>query len=74
MLDTGSWTASATSGFPNSGEAFESTILVTNEGTVTLIQVHVNDADGVITCDEEQPVAELGVGESYQCAHSHEVC
>lgn len=71
--NTGSWTDSDSSKFPDAGEEITCTIVVANEGTVTLKDVEVTDTSGDVSCKETQPVKGLGVGESYQCTTSHEV-
>lgn len=74
---TGEWADSDSNpnGLPDAGEKVDYTIVVTNEGTVTLKNVEAKSASGSVICtdDVSQPVAELGVGDSYGCTASREV-
>ena len=65
---------------PDAGETVDYTIVVTNNGTVTLKDVQATSlTSGVVSCtddlgqDLQQPVAYLGVGEWYTCTGSHSV-
>lgn len=57
---------------PDAGETIVYTIVVTNEGTVTLVNVEAISTSGNVNCgDVAQPVAMLHVGASYECTASH---
>lgn len=57
---------------PDAGEEIVYTIIVTNEGTVTLTNVEAASTSGDVTCDDvAQPMAVLAVGASYECTVSH---
>lgn len=74
---TGEWVDSDSDAndLPDAGEEVAYTITVTNEGTVTLKNVVASSTGGSIVCAEDvaQPVAELGVDQSYECTTSVEV-
>lgn len=60
--------------FPDAGETMVYTITVKNAGTVTLEEVEVVGTSGVVNCiNDLQPVAELAVGDSYECETYHQV-
>jgi len=61
--------------FPGAGEEIAYTVVVTNEGTVTLENVEAASPGDAFICDDdvEQPVAVLGVGGSYRCTESRQV-
>lgn len=63
---------SSSNDIPDAGEEIVYTIVVTNEGTVTLKNVEATSTSGKVTCDNfAQPVAVLDVGASYECTASH---
>lgn len=69
---TGELMDSGSDDLPYAGEEIVYTIVVTNEGTVTLENVEATSTSGDVSCDDvAQPVAMLGVGESYECTASH---
>lgn len=70
---TGLWEDADFSGFAHAGEKRDITRVVTNEGTVTLKDVEVTEADSSPACSETQPVDTLGAGESYECTSVYEV-
>lgn len=76
------WADSDNDKLPDAGEKVDYTIVVTNEGTVTLQDVKAVSARGSVVCtdgnddlaqDVAQPVAELRVGRWYACTTSLEV-
>lgn len=78
----GEWVDSDSSpnGRPDAGETIHYTIVVTNNGTVTLKNVEATSlTSGPVSCTDHlgrtlsQPVADLGVLEWYKCAGSHSV-
>ena len=71
---------SSPNGRPDAGETIHYTIVVTNNGTVTLKNVEATSlTSGPVSCTDHlgrtlsQPVADLGVLEWYKCAGSHSV-
>lgn len=72
----GEWVDSDSNDLPDAGEDVVYTIVIANEGTVTLKDVEARSASGSVICTDDvaQPVAELRVGESYECTASREVC
>ena len=60
--------------FPDVSQEIAYTIVVTNLGTVTLANVRATSPGGAFICDGvDQPVAVLGVGDSYRCTESRQV-
>lgn len=72
-VNTGSWNDLDSSSFPDAGENVVYTIVVTNEGTVTLHNVQVSDTSGEVSCDKAQPMASLDVGASFGCSAFQQV-
>lgn len=77
---TGGWVDSNSNGLPDAGEQVGYTVVVTNDGTVTLKNVEATSpTSGDVSCTDDlgetllQPVAALGVGEWYKCTGSHSV-
>ena len=77
---TEKWDDSNSNRMPDADETFDYTIVVTNNGTVTLKDVEATSlTSGDVSCTADlgqhtdQPVADLGVGESYKCTGSHAV-
>lgn len=72
------WVDSDDDNLPDAGETADYTIVVTNEGTVTLTDVNAVSTRGSVVCtdgdgDLAQPVATLSAGHSYTCTTSLEV-
>lgn len=67
------WTDLDSDGFPDVKETVVYTIAVKNAGTVTLEEVEVVSTSGTVSCLDDQPVALLAAGDSYECATSHKV-
>ena len=73
--ETGEWSDSDSSGWPDAGETVEYVITVSNTGTVTLKTVKVTDTSGNVNCGAvSQPLTSLGVGDSVTCTASRQVC
>lgn len=72
-VETGWWTDSDDSDYPDAGEEMSYAIVVANEGTVTLLDVNVADTSGDVLCDETVPLAVLKVGSSFHCTASRQV-
>lgn len=73
-VNEGEWMDADADDFPDAGETIVYTVTVRNVGTVTLEGVEVVGTSGVVHCiNDPQPVAELAVGDSYECETSHQV-
>ena len=77
---TGKWVDSNLNGRPDADEKIDFTIVVTNNGTVTLKDVEATSlTSGEVSCTDDleqtlrQPVADLDVRVSYKCTGSHSV-
>lgn len=70
----GVWTDVDFDNVPDAGETIVYTITVKNNGMVTLQDVEVVGTSGAVNCiNDLQPVPVLAVGDSYECATSHQV-
>jgi len=72
---TGEWVNPDMKEFPGAGDEIAYTVVVTNEGTVTLENVQATSPGDAFICDDDvhQPVAVLEVGGSYRCTESRQV-
>lgn len=72
LVYTGEWMDSSFDDLPDAGEEIVYTIVVTNEGTLTLNNVEATSTSGIVTCDDvAQPVPVFAVGASFECTASH---
>lgn len=73
-VNTGAWTTGTdSSNVRRAGDKIVYTVVTTNNGTATLKGVEVTDTSGDVSCAENQPVAELDVGDSFTCLAFHQV-
>ncbi|CAM9435662.1 unnamed protein product, partial [Pylaiella littoralis] len=73
VVNDGVWTDLDSDGFPDVKETVVYTIAIKNAGTVTLEEVEVVSTSGTVSCLDDQPVALLAAGDSYECATSHKL-